>query len=164
MRVMLIQPPYALFENDKRQAMPPLGLAYIAAVLEREGYEVSIVDCVVEGFEHVVPLADGRRRVGLNDDELRKRIEDDQPHVVGVSCLFSSQSSMAHDVCELVKQVDSGIFTVMGGAHPSAVPTEVLTHPDVDAVVIGEGEQVLLRLVQSLERGQFPPADRSGLC
>ena len=48
MRVLLIQPPYDLYDDDERQAIPPLGLAYIAAVLERDGHEVRIIDSVAE--------------------------------------------------------------------------------------------------------------------
>ena len=62
MRVLLVQPPYDLFPDDERQAMPPLGLAYIAAALEQAGHDVAILDCVVEGFDDLRLLADGRRR------------------------------------------------------------------------------------------------------
>ena len=71
MRVLLIQPPYDLFEDDERQAMPPLGLAYIAAALEREGYEVRILDCVAEGFNQLTPQPKGKRRHGLADEAIR---------------------------------------------------------------------------------------------
>ena len=67
MRVLLIQPPYDLCDDDERQAMPPLGLAYIAAVLERDGHEVRIIDCVAEDFQRLTALPDGRRRNGLDN-------------------------------------------------------------------------------------------------
>lgn len=163
MRILLIQPPYDLDEDDMRQAMPPLGLAYIAAVLEQRGHDVRIIDCVVEDFERVVPLANGRRRHGLDGEDLEKAVREARPAVVGVSCLFSAQSRAAHHVCGLVKRVDPRIFTIMGGAHPSAVPEEVLEDPNVDAVAVGEGEMTMLRLVEGLEQGCFPPADDEGL-
>ena len=62
MRVLLIQPPYDLDADDERQAMPPLGLAYIAALLERHGHEACILDCVAEDFHQLAQLPDGRRR------------------------------------------------------------------------------------------------------
>ena len=163
MRVLLIQPPYDLNEDDERQAMPPLGLAYIGAVCERAGHEVRIIDCVVEDYARVVPLPDGRRRHGLDDAGLAERIRTFRPELVGVSCLFSAQSQSAHHVCGLVKQIDPSILTIMGGAHPSAVPEEVLTDPDVDAAGLGEGEMTMLRLIDALQEAPFPPADPSGL-
>ena len=163
MRVALLQPPYDLHDDDERQAMPPLGLAYIAACLERRGHEVAIIDCVVEGFDRLTPLPDGRRRHGLDGEEILRQIRDFHPELAGVSCLFSAQSPAAHQVCALVKQADPRIRTIMGGAHPSAVPEEVLADPNVDVAALGEGELTMLRLVESLEQGQFPPPDPSGL-
>ncbi len=163
MRILLIQPPYDLYDDDERQAMPPLGLAYIAAVLEREQHEVKIIDCVAEGFHRLASLSDGRRRHGLAGGDLVKAIQDFQPGVVGVSCLFSAQSPAAHHVCRLVKENDRTTWTVMGGAHPSAIPEDVLADPHVDVAAVGEGEMSMVRLVRCLEAGRFPPADPSGL-
>ncbi len=163
MRVLLIQPPYDLYSDDERQAMPPLGLGYIAAVLERAGHEVQIIDCVAEDFRRVVPLPDGRRRHGLDGADLARRIDDFRPMLVGVSCLFSAQSPAAHHVCRLVKETNPAIRTVMGGAHPSAVPEEVLEDPNVDFAAVGEGEMTILRLVEALEHGQARPSDPAGL-
>jgi len=163
MRILLIQPPVDLFDDDERQAMPPLGLAYIAAVLERAGHEVSILDCVVSAFESLRLLPDGRLRHGLDGEELAARIRHCRPQVVGVSNLFSAQSQAAHHVCELVKLTDTGIVTVMGGAHPSCVPELVLADANVDYVICGEGESAMLRLIESLRQGRCPPDDPSGL-
>lgn len=163
MRVLLIQPPYDLQPDDERQALPPLGLAYIAAVLERGGHDVRIIDCVAEGFQRLTALPDGHRRHGLCGDDLARAIAESEPRVVGVSCLFSAQAPAAHEVCRLVKQTVAGASTVMGGAHPSAVPQDTLRDPNVDVVVLGEGEHTMLRLVDALERGEFPPANTDGL-
>ncbi len=163
MRVLLIQPPYDLFADDPRQAMPPLGLAYIAAVLERAGHEVKIIDCVAEDFDRLTPMPDGRRRHGLDGANLIKAIADFQPQIAGVSCLFSSQAPAAHQVCALLKQMDAGLVTVMGGAHPSAAPETVLADAHVDYVVLGEGEQTMLELVQALEACRPLPVDPAGL-
>lgn len=163
MRVLLVQPPYDLMPDDERQALPPLGLAYIAGVLERAGHEVRIIDCIVEGFGRLEPLPDGRRRHGLAGAELAAAIAAERPEVVGVSCLFSAQAAAAHDVCRLVRVAAPQAVTVMGGAHPSAVPSEVLADPAVDAVVIGEGELTMLALVEGLAAGGRIPEGCRGL-
>ncbi len=163
MRVLLIQPPYDLFADDSRQAMPPLGLAYIAAVLERAGHEVKIIDCVAEDFERLIPMPDGRRRHGLDGAELTKAIADFRPQIAGVSCLFSAQAPAAHQVCVLLKEINADIVTVMGGAHPSAAPETVLADPHVDYVVLGEGEQTMLELVQALEARRLLSDNPGGL-
>ena len=163
MRILLIQPPYDLQPDDERQAMPPLGLAYIAAVLEREGHEVYVLDCVVEGFNTLASLPDGRRRHGVTFRTIENRIAELQPVIVGVSCLFSAQAQVSHEVCALVKQVNPRVLTVMGGAHPSALPRETLADANVDVVVIGEGETAMLRIVRATQNGQFPPNQTEGM-
>jgi len=163
LRILLIQPPYDLQPDDARQAIPPLGLAYIAAVLEREGYDVRIVDCVVEDFHNLHPLPDGRRRHGLPLDGLSKIVEQYDPALVGVSCLFSSQARVSHEVCALIKQITPDVVTVMGGAHPSATPRDTLDDPNIDVVVIGEGELSMLRIARAVECRAFPPSQAAGL-
>lgn len=163
MNILLIQPPYHLYDDDQRQAMPPLGLAYIAAALEQAGHQVRILDCVVEGFNQLTPMSDNRRRHGLSDAQIFQAIAEYQPRLVGVSCLFTAQASAAHNVCRLVKQVDPRIITIMGGAHPSAVPENVLNDKHVDFAAIGEGEQIVQRLADALAAGQKMPDDPSGL-
>ncbi len=163
MRVLLIQPPYDLGHDDERQAVPPLGLAYIAAVLERQGYEVRVIDCVAEDFERLDPQPEGRRRHGLADTALTARVTDFNPDLVGVSCLFSAQAAAAHHVCAIVKEATPRARIVMGGAHPSAAPARVCEDPNVDAVCLGEGEYTMLRLADHLARGTFPPPEPAGL-
>lgn len=158
MRVLLIQPPVDLFDDDEKQPMPPLGLAYIAAVLERAGHEVSILDCVVAAFARLHRLPDGRLRHGLDTEGIVKEISRLRPHLAGVSNLFSAQSQAAHEVCRLVKETDPAIVTVMGGAHPSGVPEEVLADLRVDYVVQGEAESAMLRLA-TLDRLIRKPLD-----
>lgn len=163
MRVLLIQPPVDLFDDDEKQSMPPLGLAYIAAVLERAGHEVAILDCVVAAFQRLRRLPNGRLRHGLDGEGIVKEVRGFKPCLVGVSSLFSAQSQAAHHVCRLVKETDPAIVTVMGGAHPSAVPSEVLGDPHVDYVIRGEGEFAMLRLADALQEGRRIPDDPSGL-
>lgn len=163
MRVLLVQPPYDLQPDDERQALPPLGLAYVAAVLLRAGHDARIVDCVAEGFHTLTPLPGGRRRHGLRPAELTAAVQDYAPGIIGVSCLFSSQWQAARDACRILREAAPRAVVVLGGAHPSATPRETLAEPAVDAVAIGEGEQTMLALAEGVARGQFPPADLRAL-
>ena len=51
-KVLLIQPQYTIYKKDFKRCMPPLGLAYIAALLEQNNFEVKILDAYAEGFEN----------------------------------------------------------------------------------------------------------------
>lgn len=152
MKVLLIRPPYSADTRSlAKLADFPLGLAYIAAVLENEGHEVGVIDALIEGFDQESQLGKHLIRYGLSDEELKKRIKEFSPHLVGVSCLFSTQADNAHNVCKIVKEVNKDIITVMGGSHPSVMREEILRDENVDFVVIGEGEYTMRDLLKKLE-------------
>ncbi|MDD5629617.1 MAG: radical SAM protein, partial [Elusimicrobia bacterium] len=127
------------------------GLGYIAAVLERAGIEVRIVDCLVAGWERRVPVRPGIFRIGLSFDEIAKIIGDFQPDMVGANILFTTQRENGHEIFRLAKKADSRVVCVAGGAHPTVMPELVLKDENVDYVVLGEGEQTILDLVACLD-------------
>jgi len=133
----------------------PLGLAYIAAVLEQNGIEVKILDCTAEGQSEGVRYANGVR-YGLTDRQIETEIADYKPDLVGVSCLFSNKAYDAHNVCAIVKEYNKNVITVMGGAHPTALPHETLWDSSVDYVVSGDGEYEMLAIVN----GEFNKSER----
>jgi magnesium-protoporphyrin IX monomethyl ester (oxidative) cyclase len=143
-----------LLPNEKPSVVPPLGLAYIGAVLEKEGYEVEILDAVALNWRNPIK-ANGMFHLGQSWKDIGISIGRSKPDVVGVSCLFSSQSHNAHKVAELAKAYDAEVPVVMGGAHPSALPQKVLEDQNVDYVVVGEGEATMLHLLDRLSKGAF---------
>ena len=116
---------------------PPLGLAWIAAVLEQYGYEVRILDSPTEG---------------LSEDEFRKILQSWNPDLVGISSLTPT-IYLAYNAAKIVKDVNREIKVVIGGPHATFMWKEVLEEcPYIDYVVIGEGEYTTLDLVKALER------------
>ena len=152
-RVMLIMPPFTQTRQAMKRCLFPLGIGYLSAVLEREGIIVETLDCIVEGYDTEVYHEDGEITFGLKDGDIEKRIRDFKPDIVGVSCLLSRQRHNAHRMCQLAKKVDPKIQTIMGGAHPSALPEYVIADPDVDNVVIGDGEVAILKIIKGEESG-----------
>lgn len=152
-RVLLIQPP-AFANTAKTDINPnlPLGIAYIAAVLEREKYEVKILDAFVEGWDKEEPVGKEVIRVGLTFEEIECKIQDFSPDVVGVSNLFTAQRKNAHKVCKIAKKVSQDILVIMGGAHPTVAPEIVLEDKNVDFVVLGEGENTIVGLMNYLKK------------
>jgi len=151
-KILLVQPPYDILRIEPKGAQPPLGLAYLASVLERD-YEVKILDAVVEGYEYEQIIDRDFKRYGLHFDDIKKEIEKFNPDVVGVSCLFSTQAENSHKVVELAKEVNPDIVTLFGGAHPSALPELVMEDANVDFAIIGEGEYTTRDLLRVLETG-----------
>lgn len=153
-KILLVNPPTVTSPTrGNLTANPPLGLAYIAAVLEKEKYTVRIIDALTEGWRIETKIKTNVIRVGLPFSDIKRRIADFNPDVVGVSCLFSVQHKEAIEICKITKEINKNIITVLGGAHPSCVPEESLKDKNVDFVVIGEGEYTFLELLKKLERG-----------
>lgn len=154
MRILLIYPP--ITARKKYMASPgispPLGLAYLAAYLREYGrHEVCILDCLAEGINCLEETHD-TIRYGLSSLQILKVLENFQPEVVGVSVMFTALALDAHAVARLVKTWNPQVKIVFGGAHASAVPDWVLRDKNVDVVVIGEGEETFLELIDCFEK------------
>jgi len=151
-RILLINPPNAVPKdwNFPIAVFQPLGLAYIAAVLEENEYTVSILDAIAEGWkkERVI---DGMKFTGLSYEEIGDKIKKYSPEIVGISAPFTSQADCALKIANVVKNVDKDITTIIGGAHASVRPEDCLSNPNVDYVVIGEGEHTVLELVEKIQ-------------
>ncbi|MDI3281341.1 MAG: cobalamin-dependent protein [Bacillota bacterium] len=132
MHVALINAPVAKRSPHARLA-PPLGLAYLGAVLLREGHEVSAIDFNVSGLNW--------RRVD--------RLVESGPEVVGISAHTETYPN-ALEIARRVKALNPKAAVVLGGPHPTLLPEGVLAEEAVDFVVLGEGEETLLELIETL--------------
>lgn len=156
MKIFLIEPPKTvsvdLMKRSRPTAQPPLGLAYIAAILEQNNYDVRILDCIIEDPNCAVgtKIDDGIVRFGLSDTDIAKHIKDFDPDIVGVSAVLSIKYRDAKNVCRIAKEVNPNIITIMGGAHPTS-NINVLDDPNLDYIVGGEGDYSCLELIQYLE-------------
>jgi radical SAM superfamily enzyme YgiQ (UPF0313 family) len=109
----------------------------VAAVLEKNGYLVKILDLPVLGF---------------SENSLSTIIRQEKPDIVGVTAMTPTINS-AVSIVEKVKECDSNITVVLGGAHATILPEETLKSvPEIDVIVRGEGEQTILELVKVLEK------------
>ncbi len=146
MNISLINAPVAHPSPHSRLA-PPLGLAYIAAVLLEAGHEVSAVDYNVSG---------------LHLQRVTRLVERDQPDIVGISAHTETYPN-ALKIAEIIKSLNPETKIVLGGPHPSILPREVLAEPAVDFIVIGEGEATMLELTETLQAGTGKFAEIKGL-
>src|SRR6476646_10909653 len=106
---------------------PLAGLLAVAAAIPRDRYEVVLTD---ENIERV-------------DFDLKADL-------VGISAM-TSDVNRGYEIADTFRA--RGIPVAMGGVHPSFMPQEALRH--CDAVVIGEAELVMDRLLDDLERGEM---------
>jgi len=150
---MLIFPPVRIAAMYEKMCCMPMGISYIASYI-RDRYEVKILDSVAEGYEEERWLSDNYFEYGLSVEEIVKRVEEFGADVVGVSCLFSSQFLVVRDIVNEVKRRFPEVITVIGGTHPSFLPEDSFGRIEgLDFVVLHEGEESFLRLLDSLVRG-----------
>lgn len=152
MKILFINPPNSVLAkwNFPLNVFQPLGISYIAALLEKNGYQVKISDALAEGFENE-RIENGIKHVGLMPKEIKRKIKEFNPDIVGIAALFTSQINQAFLAANLAKEVNKEIFVIVGGAHPTILIEHTLGNKNIDCVVVGEGEYTVLELVKCLE-------------
>lgn len=118
--------------------LPPLGLAYVAAALEKSGYPVEIYDNYL--IERPI-------------EEVKAEIKKRQPKIVGITC-SSLTYSRCIETAKVAKEACPTCKVVVGGPHPSYMPETMLQHNAIDYVVIGEGETAIVKLAGSNLKGE----------
>ncbi|MFI9586274.1 B12-binding domain-containing radical SAM protein [Streptomyces sp. NPDC052236] len=141
------------FEVMKR-AGTPIGLLRIVTNAQLAGFNVRIIDSPFAGWEHERKLLDldtGHLvRYGLEDADLRARIEEYAPDIVGVQCNYTVQWGNARALADLIKDIDQGIVTVTGGAHSSGDWRNALPDSPFDFIVLNEADQTFTALLEAL--------------
>jgi len=122
----------------------PLGLLYIAAVLEKEGHNVEFIDYQLFSGARSFNAAAFAEAVG------------ETAKLVGISCM-SNLLPFAIRCAEQIKKTNPGGRVVLGGVGPSPVAREIVTaFPFIDSVVEGEGELPMLDLALGKQQ-KLPP-------
>lgn len=153
MKVLLVNPPRKMFLGSETvQAGLPLGLLYLAAVLEQASYEVEVldtlIDCKHRRYEEDYTV------YGMPWYEIESKIREKKPDLVGITSPFSTQIDNALEVARIVKKIDSCIPTIIGGPHASTQHLPLLEEARyLDVAVIGEGEFTIVDLVCAYEQG-----------
>ncbi len=139
MKVLMINPPY---NSSKYKFIglvaPPLGIAYIAAMLERNGVTVKILDAPALEIGH---------------ETVKTEIQKYSPDIVAITSVTPTIES-ALMTAKISKEACPSAVTVLGGYHPTFTYQEVLKNDFVDIVVCGEGELTMVELVETLENGK----------
>jgi len=135
MKILLINPSQTgSYGGSATPDYLPLGLAYIGAVLEKNNYQVKIIDIDADK---------------LTESGFISQLKRFDPALVGITALTPSYNG-AIKLASLVKQ-NSAAKVVLGGIHPTVLPEESIKPEAIDFVIKGEGEDTFLELVRSLE-------------
>ncbi|MEI6632624.1 MAG: radical SAM protein [Chlamydiota bacterium] len=131
--VLLVNIPY----SHAGAASPPLGLACVAAALDRSGTRVGLLDA---------------HALRMDEETIVSHIRDFAPDAVGFS-VMSSMFAAASRLTRALSSLPSRPLVIWGGAHPTVRPEESLERGGADLVVLGEGEMTAVELAPHLRGG-----------
>lgn len=137
----LIMPPFSMKERYGRgiekigSCLPPLGLLYLGAALEKSGFKPMVLDTQL--YDWTI-------------DETVEHCAKQKPDIVGLYC---NTSNYRHTL-ELAQAIKEklNVSIILGGPHVTIRPLEVLSNDCVDYIVIGEGEVSLVELLNYLNQ------------
>jgi anaerobic magnesium-protoporphyrin IX monomethyl ester cyclase len=135
MKITLVNPPYPPSVHSHPPFIP-LGIAYLGAVAEQSGHEVTIIDCQAEKLTY---------------EAFRARIARTLSEVIGVTATTLLYKS-AMKLITIAKQTQPQAVTVLGGSHGTFWDENALNeYPGLDIVVRREGEQTFIELLERLQ-------------
>ncbi|WP_061206444.1 B12-binding domain-containing radical SAM protein [Leptospira santarosai] len=177
MRLLLIQPPVQdFYDTDIR--LQPIGLCYLKGAVQKF---LPNVEVIIRDFHRGLgdKLA-GRRTIpiprelkylkeyypvpdkspfstffeyfhfGASYEDIANEIKSLSPDLVGISSLFSPYYREALKTAEIVKKV-LDVPVLMGGSHVSACPELMLSNPNVDFIIRGEGEKPICDFLREFQ-------------
>jgi anaerobic magnesium-protoporphyrin IX monomethyl ester cyclase len=132
LKIILINP-----QQSTRYPQPPIGLALIAAILEKEGYSVSLLDA---------------NALQLKPEDVTKAISG--ADIAGITAMTPTIGT-ALSIARYLKRDRPDIRIILGGPHVTLLPEETLSSSnDIDIVVRGEGDDTIIELMRALENGK----------
>ncbi|MBI5045441.1 MAG: B12-binding domain-containing radical SAM protein [Candidatus Niyogibacteria bacterium] len=160
-KILLVYPPNQLMPIETPRPDGSLGLLYLAGALERAGFEADILDASVgaasdslnDTFYNGIALPSGLIRIGMSKDRIKEFIVRGAYNVVGINANFTPQTRMALEVAAAAKGVDPNILVIAGGVNARNLAEHFLDSGNVDVICSGEGEKILVRLINEWAKG-----------
>lgn len=131
MKILLV-----VYDNDSYMHWFPQGLAYVAAVLLRAGHTVEIYNQDVHHYP---------------DEHLTRYLDKNYFDCIGVSVIGGYyQYRKLLNISEAINKSKDRPFYILGGHGPSPEPGYFLKKTGADVIVIGEGEDTAIELIDAV--------------
>ncbi|HCE42148.1 MAG TPA: hypothetical protein DET40_01200 [Lentisphaeria bacterium] len=114
----------------------PYGLTVLAAILEKEGHKVSILDF------------DGDP---LSCQSFEKRMSDRRPKMIGITLMTTPMLERAAELLSYARRLFPTATIVAGGPHATIFPAEILRELPVDIVAVGEADITIKEIARTIE-------------
>lgn len=167
LKVLLINTPKRVFFfRSPVSRWFPLGLAYIGGAVKNAGYDIRVLDAVpfpestrILNHEEAGEIGQFSRpgvstayHLGLSWDRIAGEINSCSPDVVGLSSLMTAHRSEVIHIARMVKRYSCNTKVVVGGPDAAMEPHRLLESGVVDYVVRGDGEKVIVHLLDRMSR------------
>ncbi|SES92508.1 B12-binding domain-containing radical SAM protein [[Clostridium] polysaccharolyticum] len=140
MNILLFSVPiHPLVDRETMKLVPPLGIYILAGVLREHGHNVETYD-----HQFLLNFYETSWDTDVIDDML------ENIDVVGISS-NSFTWGLAKELLEIVKKRPNPPYVICGGVHPTFYDEYVLKTTKADAVILGDGEEAIVELVDAIE-------------
>ena len=132
MKVVLISNPTS---RRMKPDFPPIGIAYLGAVVSKREHEVLLIDGGLTGLEDIV-----------------RQVNEYAPDFIGVTC-WTIDRGTVWKLCSILQKKVPDAFLAVGGPHASFYPEHIFVKTHAAVVVIGEGEETVCELLEAVKNG-----------
>jgi anaerobic magnesium-protoporphyrin IX monomethyl ester cyclase len=134
LKLSLVVPNYRWNNDDPHTFWTylPYGYTLLAAMVE-DICEVEIIDSYIED---------------MSQNELTKILAENKPDIIGITCLMDAHGNTGHEVAKIAKEVLPNVTTIYGGVYVTMNSQLASKDPNIDYLVVGEGEFVLRNLIE----------------
>ena len=137
MRIALVKPAnQGILGLELITFVEPLGLECVAGVLEPEGHDCAIFDFRIDGLDPGV-----------------ENCAAFSPDVVGLQCNFTTERYRTLEAVRRIKKRLPNAFILIGGHDASRDPAW-FDDSDIDAIAVGDGEEIIVAMIETLEKGK----------
>ena len=112
----------------------PLGAAYLAAVLKKEGVDIKI--CCQDIFHY------------SNEELAELFLKNKEYDLIGIGFLAARFRETILNLCDTVNKFKKNAWLVLGGHGPTPIPEYVLKKTNADMVAMGEAEETMVELLK----------------
>jgi len=165
-----------LYPNERGMSTIPPSIAGLSQILKNEGHITSLFDTTFYKFDDEITIEDSdaitskaltnRPVLDIDDDDLhfkkttksavddfRKAVLDFKPDIIAVSC---TETTFLRGMKIIDETRDLGIKNLFGGVFPTFAPDLVMTYSNVDMICVGEGENAMIDLANTISNKDTP--------
>jgi radical SAM superfamily enzyme YgiQ (UPF0313 family) len=141
-KILFINPPFTIYGGIKGHGgkNTPLNLAYLASYMRVKNSKIQVDIIDAEGLE-------------LQLHELYDRVDSYSPDIIGLTCP-TPVYYIVKQICNDLKEKDPEVVIILGGPHPTALPRDTMEDIKTDFVVIGEGEETFIELIDHFDNNK----------